>query len=144
MATRGRSTEHLASHTRQATILRKNLLEWDRTLKTTGEEWPKTLGRFNAALNQTVNLDRSIDDMMEHFVYVPQKATANAQDVPFFLSTRLETVPDNGDSDILASEESSTITEPMKGVADPIQHLARYEKHAADVAAEYEQNMVRF
>ncbi|KAL7563431.1 hypothetical protein ACA910_016527 [Epithemia clementina (nom. ined.)] len=145
MTSRGRSTEHLASFTRQATILRKNLFEWDRTLKTTGEEWPKTLGRFNAALNQTVNLDRSIDDMMEHFVYVPLKATANAQDVPFFLSTRLETVPDTtttSDSQNMA-EETSTL-ELLKGIRDPIQHLAKYEKQAAEVAAEYEQNMVRY
>ena len=148
MSTRGRSAEHLASHTRQATILRKNLLEWDRTLTTTGEEWPKTLGRLNAALNQTVNLDRSIDDMMEHFVYLPLKATANAQDVPFFLSTRLETVPDsssNGDDTTMPDiDETTSSAELLKGVTDPVQHLAKYEKQAADLAAEYEQNMVRF
>lgn len=143
MSSRGRTTEHLASYTRQATILRKNLYEWDRTLKTRGEEWPKTLGRFNAALNQTVNMDRSIDDMMEHFVYVPLKATANAQDVPFFLSTRLETVADSSGSDSNIGEESSTM-EFLKGIRDPVQHLARYEKQAADAASEYEQGMVRF
>eukprot|EP00527_Entomoneis_sp_CCMP2396_P005979 CAMPEP_0198140716 /NCGR_PEP_ID=MMETSP1443-20131203/3838_1 /TAXON_ID=186043 /ORGANISM="Entomoneis sp., Strain CCMP2396" /LENGTH=139 /DNA_ID=CAMNT_0043803235 /DNA_START=149 /DNA_END=568 /DNA_ORIENTATION=- len=136
--TKGRSTEQLANHTRQATILRKNLLDWDRTLRTTGEEWPKTLGRLNAALNQTVNLDRSIDDMMEHFVYLPKQSTANAQDIPFFLSTRLETPAADG------GEESAISGTVEISVEDPVQHLTKYERQAADLAAEYEQNMVRF
>ena len=140
---KGRSSEHLANYTRQATILRKNLFEWDRTLRTTGEEWPKTLGRLNAALNQTVNMDHSIDDVMEHFVYLPKQSTANAQDIPFFLSTRLETPA----SDEGTKEEGGTATpasDVFSDVQDPVQHLAKYETQAADLAVEYEQNMVRF
>jgi len=77
--------------TRQATILRKNLGEWDMVLHNPrGEDWPKMLGRLNAALNQTSTLDNSIEDVMEHFVYLPKRATANPQDIPFFLSTKLD------------------------------------------------------
>uniref|UniRef100_A0A7S2VCW6 Uncharacterized protein n=1 Tax=Entomoneis paludosa TaxID=265537 RepID=A0A7S2VCW6_9STRA len=138
---KGRSAEHLANYTRQATILRKNLAEWDRTLRTTGEEWPKTMGRLNAALNQTVTLDRSIDDVMEHFVYLPKQSTANAQDIPFFLSTRLETpAVESGEDD----ENGASAAMVELSVTDPVQHLAKYEKQAAELAAEYEQNMVRF
>lgn len=77
---------------RQATILRKNLLTWDATLHSSrGEDWPSMLGRLNAAYHQAAaNLDYGIDDASEHFVYVPKKCTANAADVAFFLSTRLE------------------------------------------------------
>ena len=97
-----------------------------------GEDWPTMLGRLNAALNQTANLDRSIDDVMEHFVYMPKQATANPQDIPFFLSTRLET-----------PATDSSIEIPSVG-SDPVQQLATFENTAARLAAEYEENMVRF
>ena len=75
---------------RQAGILRKNLIAWDSTLHSVrGEDWPSMLGRLNAAFNQAGNLDRGIDDASEHFAYVPRRCLANAQDVAFFLSTRL-------------------------------------------------------
>lgn len=120
-----------APFTRQATILRKNLIEWDRMLRTPrGEDWPNMVGRLNAAFNQTVTLDRSIEDVMEHFVYVPRKATANPQDIPFFLSTRLE-VPSDDAKHIEIS-------------GDPIHELAQYEAAASRIAAEYEENMLRF
>ena len=55
------------NYIRQATILRKNLLEWDRMLNNPrGEDWPTMLGRLNAAYNQTVTLDQTIDDVLEH------------------------------------------------------------------------------
>eukprot|EP00548_Thalassiothrix_antarctica_P016223 CAMPEP_0194195088 /NCGR_PEP_ID=MMETSP0154-20130528/75938_1 /TAXON_ID=1049557 /ORGANISM="Thalassiothrix antarctica, Strain L6-D1" /LENGTH=156 /DNA_ID=CAMNT_0038919575 /DNA_START=230 /DNA_END=700 /DNA_ORIENTATION=- len=47
------------------------------------------VGRLNAALNQTVTLDSSIDDVLEHFVYIPRQSPVNPQDIPNFLSTRL-------------------------------------------------------
>lgn len=34
-------------------------------------------------------MDKSIDDVLEHFVYVPKQSPANPQDIPLFLSTRL-------------------------------------------------------
>ena len=45
-----------------------------------------------------VNLDRSIDPSLDHFVYQPRKSPVNAQDIPFFLSTRL--VDDRGGASI--------------------------------------------
>lgn len=138
MSSSRRTSEQQASYTRQATILRKNLLEWDRMLRTPrGEDWPTMLGRLNAALNQTVTLDRNIDDVMEHFVYVPKQATANPQDIPFFLSTRLESPADTEQG----TDESKN-AKAFKG--DPVQQLIEYEKNAAKLVAQYEENMVRY
>lgn len=132
-----RTNELQASYTRQATILRKNLLEWDRLLNTPrGEDWTAMLGRLNAAYHQTVNLNNSIDDIMEHFVYVPKRATANPQDIPFFLSTRLETPTTLDDS----SDPSRTEVDTSRAV----QHLMDYEKLAAQLVEHYEEKMVRF
>ena len=88
------------------------------------------LGRLNAAQNQTANWNRTVEDVYEHFSYVPRQATANAQDIPFFLSTRL------------LNEETM---EPLPiSPDDPAQHLAEFEKNAAALAAYYEEHMVRF
>jgi len=85
-----RELEQQHVFTRQATILRKNLFDWDYRLRTPpGESWPIMVGRLNAALNQTVTLDSSIDDVLEHFVYIPRQSPVNPQDIPNFLSTRL-------------------------------------------------------
>jgi hypothetical protein len=156
-----RNNEHQQAFTRQATILRKNLYEWDRMLRTPrGEDWPTMVGRLNAAMvrrknikstrfafahptdrcsyitqNQTNNLDRSIDDVLEHFVYLPKQSTANPQDIPFFLSTRLADA---------AGENAQVEPEDIFGNKDPVQVVARYENRAAQLAAEYEENMVRF
>lgn len=136
-----RTNEQQAIYTRQATILRKNLVEWERMLRTPrGEDWPTMLGRLNAAMNQTTILDHSIDDVMEHFVYVPKQSTANPQDIPFFLSTRLELPSD--DIIIQQQEKSSSNKEVFKG--DPIQRLAVYERNAAKLAAKFEENIIRF
>ena len=135
--TNRRTNDQLASFVRQATILRKNFTEWDNVLHNPqrGEDWPTMLGRYNAAYNQIVQVDSTIDDMMEHFVYVPQRATANPQDIPFFLSTRLETPPttttDSSEND---NDES----------VDAAQHLIDYENFAAKLVQQYEQSMVRF
>lgn len=132
-----KTSDMQSSFTRQATILRKNLMEWDNMMRhTQGEDWPKMLGRLNAALNQTNNMDKSIDDVMEHFVYVPRKSTANPQDIPFFLSTRLEMSTES------ASDDSSFAKVEING--DPVQLLASYENKAARIAAEYEERMIRF
>jgi hypothetical protein len=88
--------------------------------------------------NQTVNLDRSVEDVLEHFVYLPKQSTANPQDIPFFLSTRL------ADANAEASKESSSEEAHPFGDEDPVKVVARYENRAAELAAEYEDNMVRF
>jgi hypothetical protein len=137
-----RFEEQQQAYTRQALILRKNLSEWDRVLRTPsrGEDWPSMLGRLNAALNQATSMDRAIDDVFEHLVYVPRKSTANAQDIPFFLSTRLETPPEN-ERDVPLMETLGDLSQ----VRDPVQQLALFESDAAKLAAEYEETMmVRF
>jgi hypothetical protein len=141
-----RTNEQQASYTRQAMILRKNLSEWDRMLNTPrGEDWTTMLGRLNAAHNQTINLNSSIDDIMEHFVYVPKRSTANPQDIPFFLSTRLETPTTTtaaSNNTTTATSHDSTITNTDASKA--AQHLMDYEKYAAQLVEQYEENMVRF
>jgi hypothetical protein len=128
---------------KQATILRKNLLEWDRMLRTPrGEDWSTMLGRLNAALNQTGSMDRSIEDVMEHFVYLPRKSTANAQDVPFFLSTRLETA--NEETALGEGTTDDNQKQAFLLASDPVRHLSAYENQAAQLAAEFDDNMVRF
>jgi hypothetical protein len=141
--------------TRQATILRRNLAEWDRKLHDPrGEDWPKMLGRLNAAMNQTGSLDRSIEDVMEHFVYLPKQCTANPQDIPFFLSTKLDSSVDekvtatkSSSSNKAATEmdgENDTTVEDLLALGDPVKVLSRYEDRAAALAHEYEDEMVRF
>ena len=148
MSTRGHSMEAQTAYKRQAVILRKNIGEWDRTVRAgLTEDWPKSLGRLNAALNQTVNMDRSIDDVLEHFVYLPLKATANPQDIPFFLSTRLE---DEGVAAATAAKADKDEDDKLPEFSldtketDPVKHLAQYEKQAAVIAADYERQMIRF
>ena len=145
----GGSMETQTAYTRQAVILRKNILEWDRTVRTgLSEDWPKSLGRLNAALNQTVNMDKSIVDVMEHFVYLPRKATANPQDIPFFLYTRLEDeavvaasadAEEDSGNDAVVADFDLDVTQ-----TDPVRYLVDYENQAAELAAEYERQMVRF
>jgi hypothetical protein len=92
--------------------------------------------------NQTHNLDKSIDDVMNHFVYEPKKSTANPADIPFFLSVRLvdETYHDNKDD----KDESNNIDDQDRGVKDPVAVLERYEHCAAQLVNDFEENMIRF
>jgi hypothetical protein len=140
-----RSTnDQLSSFVRQATILRKNFTEWDNVLKNPqrGEDWTTMLGRYNAAYNQILHFDTTIDDVMEHFVYVPQRATANPQDIPFFLSTRLETPPIT--TTVTAEGEGDPGDNQELGSIDTVQHLIDYENYAAQLAQEYYRNQVLF
>lgn len=136
-----RTNDQLSSFVRQATILRKNFTEWDKVLHNPqrGEDWTTMLGRYNAAYNQILHVDTTIDDMMEHFVYVPQRATANPQDIPFFLSTRLETPPTTTKT---TADDDADIQE--SGSTNAAQHLIDYENYAAKLVQQYEQSMVRF
>ena len=96
---------------------------------------PHKVGRLNAAMNQTGTLDRSIDDVLEHFVYVPKQSPANPQDIPFFLSTRL--APQDDKEKLMKQEEDDP-------EGDALEILTKYENRAAQLANEYEENMVRF
>jgi len=144
-ASHRRSTEQNLVYTRQATILRKNLGEWDLILRNPrrGQLWPEMLGRLNAALNQSALMDKSIEDVMEHFVYLPKQSTANAQDIPFFLSTRLETSTTTDDPSSSQTQDQAS-QDGLVIQGDPTQVLSNYENKAAELAQEYEDNMVRF
>ena len=51
MSASSRRDEHQQAYLRQATILRKNLMEWDETIRSPqGANWPSMLGRLNAAM----------------------------------------------------------------------------------------------
>ena len=103
-------------------------------------------------------MDRNIEDVMEHFCYLPKQSTANAQDIPFFLSTRLESPStEETKASKIASEKDQEIIRMMSstmapnggsggggGEGDSTQLLAQYETRAAQLAAEYEETMVRF
>lgn len=75
---------------------------------------------------------------MNHFVYEPKKATMNPQDIPFFLSVRLV--------DGANGEESNAdeVVISKSNTNSPQAILTKYEKDAAEVAREFEENMVRF
>ena len=70
---------------------------------------------------------------------MPKQSTANAQDIPFFLSTRLET---SGPDDPPTENEQSQELKEIEG--DPVQVLSRYEAKAAALVQEYEDEMVKF
>ncbi len=123
--------------------------------------------------NQAGNLDHGIEDASEHFVYVPRKCTVNAQDIAFFLSTRLvsatSTVGNSdennvdannntnvGKSDDLMGMEAvsmgglgdvavkSSSSQQFFGGEEPTRRLRRYESQVASLAAEFEDGMVRY
>eukprot|EP00804_Cyclotella_cryptica_P008166 CCRYP_015122-RA/>CCRYP_015122-RA protein AED:0.03 eAED:0.03 QI:219/1/1/1/1/1/2/454/155 len=150
-----RQHEQQQAFLRQANILRKNLNAWDGMLHSArGEDWPSMLGRLNAAFNQTGNLDQAIEDAAEHFVYVPQKSTINAQDIAFFLSTRLVTAAsgensneENATGDTGAENgegEKSEASSNLFGGEESAKRLRKYETQTAELAAEFEEGMVRF
>uniref|UniRef100_A0A7S2MHP4 Uncharacterized protein n=1 Tax=Helicotheca tamesis TaxID=374047 RepID=A0A7S2MHP4_9STRA len=153
MSSANRRIEHQHVFLRQATILRKNLYDWDRVLRSqVGEDWPSMLGKLNAALSQSGNLDQGIEDLLEHFVYEPKKCPVNPQDVPFFLSTRL------ADSGTVDDTDTDAVATSAVGVAgaggntsrgegddeDPVKVLRRYEDRAGELVSEFENAMVRF
>lgn len=101
--------------------------------------------------NQTGNLDQAIQDAAEHFVYVPKKSTINPQDIAFFLSTRFVAAAGEDAND--ENNEGGTVAanvgvdngeSDMFGGDDPAKRLRRYETKTAELAAEFEEGMVRF
>jgi len=170
--TRQRNQHQRLFH-RQATILRRNLYQWDHILRApqNGEDWPQMLGRLNAAMNQASNMNDSIEDLLEHFVYIPKKCPANPQDVPFFLSTRLvsegggeteqdnqeeqETEPDDG-----TQKKRKRQSEKREGGSEKKQKknkkpnqdtpqdtgklLRKFEEDSLKLVLDFENSMVRF
>lgn len=134
--------DHQKVFVRQANTLRKNLYEWDQVLRdSTGEDWPSMLGRLNAAMNQINNLDNSIDDIMNHFVYEPRKSTANPQDIPLFLSVRLV---DESKRENEKDEKEAVGGKDGDASSDPVEVLNEYEKRAAIMANKFAESMVRY
>ena len=110
--------------------------------------------------NQSSNLDKCIEPVLEHFVYVPKKCTANPQDIPFFLSTRLTTDAQKQKADTASGAdrdgtkkdeegdgETTSATDVAMGdthIEDPVKALKEFENVAAELAADYESKMLRF
>lgn len=138
-----KTNETQSKFIRQAMILRKNLYEWNRMLlSSTGEDWPTMVGRLNAALNQAGSLDDCVEDLLEHFVYVPKKSTTNPQDVPVFLSSRLAAPA--GDETKKKSQVQEEAIEVIDRMGQPVAHLNQYESHSRDLVVEFETSLVRF
>ena len=106
--------------------------------------------------NQAGNLDQGIEDASEHFVYVPKKCTVNAQDMAFFLSTRLVTAAGGeNNNDSVEQTKAGTgggdddgggggTSTQYYGGEEPSTRLRRYEGQVAELASEFEDGMVRF
>lgn len=102
--------------------------------------------------NQAGNLDAGIEDASEHFVYVPKKCTMNAQDMAFFLSTRLATAAGGDNNKMSAKEDgqecgcssSSSSKRQYYGGEEPAKRLRRYESQIDELASEFENGIVRF
>lgn len=122
--------------------------------------------------NQAGNLDHGIEDASEHFVYVPRKCTINAQDMAFFLSTRLVTAAGGDDDannnsggnaeggsggdgdpsdamgatgmDTLGGGDGAASSSHYYGGEEPAKRLKRYEMQVAELSSEFEDGMVRF
>jgi len=133
---------------REAKILRKNLDDWNRMLLQSQhrgvEQWPSMLGRLNAAMNQVGNLDRGIDDLLEHFVYQPRKCTTNPQDIPTFLSTRLVESDNTATVDVDENDDDNDCNNNNTKEINPVTVLRQYEDRAAALALEFENNLPRF
>jgi len=119
-----------------------------------------------AEQNQSSNLDKCIEPVLEHFVYVPKKCTANPQDIPFFLSTRLTTDAQKQKADTAAASQGAANKDGTKKeggeegdnemtsatdvamieteIEDPVNALKEFENVAAELAADYESKMIRF
>jgi hypothetical protein len=103
-------------------------------------------------------LDAGIEDASEHFVYVPKKCTVNAQDIAFFLSTRLAMAAsgDNkkkrknnnnrvdGKDGHGVDSSSSLSSKTLYGGEEPAKRLRRYENQVHELASEFENGIVRF
>jgi len=76
-------------------------------------------------------------------VYVPKKCTVNAQDISFFLSTRLVTATGDDKTDRKCADENDPESQNFGG-EQPSNRLRRYESEAKDIANEFENSLVRF
>ena len=104
-------------------------------------------------------MDAGIEDASEHFVYVPKKCTVNAQDIAFFLSTRLAMAAggdntekkrknnnnsEDGKDNHEVDSSSSLSSKILYGGEEPAKRLRRYENQVHELASEFENGIVRF
>ena len=88
--------------------------------------------------------------MTEHFVYQPKKCPANPQDIPFFLSTRLEDTALENTTTSMAKDNDENDKQNILSVdeidelKDASVVLSSYEAEAAKLASRYEEKMIRF
>ena len=69
----------------------------------------------------------------------------NAQDISFFLSTRLTTAACDDKADGKCEDEKNDPPESQTfGGEEPSSRLRRYESEANDIANEFENSLVRF
>jgi len=101
--------------------------------------------------NQTSNLNSEIEDVLEHFVYVPKKSTVNPQDIPFFLSTRLvapigsSSSGSGGDIEGYGTKHLTIVRDANTIAVDPAPAvLSQFEALAAEFANEFEDNIERY
>ena len=76
-------------------------------------------------------------------MYVPKKCTVNAQDISFFLSTRLVTAAGDDKANREGADENDPESQNFGG-EEPFNRLRRYESEAKDIAKEFENSLVRF
>jgi len=94
-----------------------------------------------------VQLSQCSFPCIEHFVYQPKRCTANAGDIPFFLSTRLADAPAGIATTTSSKEdntESNNASNNVDAVEDPERLLQSYEILISDVTLKYENSMTRF
>jgi hypothetical protein len=83
-----------------------------------------------------------VEDVLEHFVYVPRKATMNPQDVPVFLSSRLAAAA--GDETKKKSPAVERAMESIDSMDHPVASLNQYEARSKELVADFEASIVRF
>eukprot|EP00815_Leptocylindrus_aporus_P012264 CAMPEP_0116065650 /NCGR_PEP_ID=MMETSP0322-20121206/9904_1 /TAXON_ID=163516 /ORGANISM="Leptocylindrus danicus var. apora, Strain B651" /LENGTH=146 /DNA_ID=CAMNT_0003552035 /DNA_START=43 /DNA_END=483 /DNA_ORIENTATION=+ len=139
-----RRDAHQQSIIRHASILRKNLMEWDYVLNTPAraENWPTMLGRLNAALNQANNLDNNIEDVLEHFCYLPKRVTANPGDIPLFLSSKLAPFP--GMELSTKGDAAKRKVEDNEDMKEPVKKLREYESRVSSIVTKLESDIQRY
>jgi hypothetical protein len=79
-------------------------------------------------------------------------ATANPNDIPFFLSTKLDssttderrTKSTSSTVAAASKKKNDTTVQDLLALGDPVQVLSKYEDRAAKLAQEFEEEMVRF
>jgi hypothetical protein len=102
-------------------------------------DWPKTLGKLNAALSQTTAiLDSGIPDIMKHFVYVPLRVPGNVMDVPTFIQTAVEGDDEEETLALTVEGDDEEEEEGTGAEVDQVESLLNYSDAMMEVLKDYE------